>query len=79
MTTEQEKQFFGNRMVFATGVYLIPCLCADGKYRWTVSDFDDDTFDDGDLFNPAFISSESLEILENTTDEMEHPEMYGEE
>lgn len=74
-----DKPNFGNRVLFATGVYIVPALCADGKYRWIVATFDDDTFDNGDIFNPAFVSNDDLEKLENTTDEMEHPEFYGKE
>jgi hypothetical protein len=70
--------FNGKKCLFATGVYIMPCLCADGKYRWVVTTFDDDTFEDGDVFNPAFVSANDVNVLENTSDEMAHPEIYGE-
>ena len=70
---------FGSKVIYTTGAYLMPVLCADNKWRWSVSTFEDDTFQDGDIFNPAFVSSDNLEDLENTADEMEHPEFYNEE
>ena len=37
---------------FTTGAFLVPVLCADGKWRWAVEEFGDDTFRDGEVFNP---------------------------
>jgi hypothetical protein len=68
--------FDGKKILFATGVYIRACKCEDGKYRWVITAFDDDTFEDGDVFNPAFVSSISVENLENISDEMEHSELY---
>ena len=30
--------------IFATGVYLYPCLCGDGLWRWVASEFVEDTY-----------------------------------
>ena len=58
--------FHGRKCLYATGVYLQSCLCVDGKYRWVVIEFNDDTFENGEIFNPEYISSTDVGLLENT-------------
>lgn len=69
--------FNGKKCLYATGVYIQACLCADGKYRWVVTSFEDDTFEDGDVFNPAYVSARDVNDLENISDETEHSDDTG--
>jgi len=55
-----------NKRIFTTGAFLQPMKVIDeeGKeyWIWTVSEFVEDSFKDGEIYNPKE-TAESLEIL----------------
>jgi len=55
-----------NTKIFTTGAYLQPMKVKDVNgndfWIWTVSEFVDDSFKDGEVYNPKE-KAESLEIL----------------
>ena len=60
-------------MIFTTGAYLLPMKVKhdDGKkyWIWTVSEFIDDSFKDGEVYNPKEIAESLNELLTDTTAE----------
>ena len=69
-----------NQSIYATGVYLAPMQCKDGLYRWVATSFEDDSFLDGDVFNPVVegVMAQSLWVEEGEDDENPVEEMtYG--
>ena len=59
------------KTIYTTGAYLAPMKCEDGLYRWVVTDFEDDTFQDGEVFNPPeqALREEMLWVEEAEDDE----------
>ncbi len=48
-------------IVFTTGAYLQPVKLLSGNWVWVVTEFDNDSFKDGEVFNPV----EYAETLDN--------------
>lgn len=40
-------------IVFTTGAYLQPVKLLSGNWVWVVTEFDNDSFKDGEVFNPV--------------------------
>jgi len=53
-------------VVYTTGAYLVPVEFADGSWHWVVSQFEDDTFLNGETFNPPEIAN-SIALLVTDT------------
>lgn len=66
-----DKPLFGSEVIQYGDVYLRAVLCADGFYRWSVSNFNEVERD-----TPVFISHKDLHVLETTTEISENPEMW---
>lgn len=59
-------------IIYTTGAHLSPIKAViDGEERWmwTVSEFGDDSFKDGDVFNPPESANTLEELLTNTSEE----------
>lgn len=59
-------------MIFTTGAFLVPTsIRLNGKdlWMWTVTEFIDDSFRDGEVFNPIEFSYSNKELLNNLTQE----------
>lgn len=68
---------FGNKCIEIGGderVTLIPVLCKDGLWRWSVA-----SFENVQAHTPYYISNINLNRLENWTDKDENPDYYQEE
>ena len=61
-----KKELVNELQVFATGAFLKPIKVVDGegkeKWIWYVSEFIDDSFKDGEVYNPIE-SAETLKSL----------------
>lgn len=44
-----------HRYAFTTGAHIAP-VQINGKWRWIVTEFEDDTFVDGELVNPDSVA-----------------------
>jgi len=42
--------------IFTSGAFVTPVLQTDGMYRWVVTSFEDDTFEDGVEILPVEVS-----------------------
>lgn len=62
--TKQIKEM--DEQIFTTGAYLIP-IQIDDRWVWMVSSFEDETFKDGESFNPPEAAESLNELLTNTT------------
>jgi hypothetical protein len=64
---------FEKPTVFTTGAFLQPLkvLNRDGNraWFWVVSEFIDDTFQDGEIYNPPEIAQSKAELLELPVEE----------
>lgn len=49
-------------MIYTTGAFLTPII-VNGQWVWMVSRFNDDTFRDGEVFNPP-VCADTIEKLE---------------
>lgn len=59
-------------VIYTTGAFLRPVkIAVDGKERWAwvVIEFEDDSFRDGDVYNPKEFGENKDELLINTTPE----------
>ena len=57
-------------MIFTTGAFLRPIkVFQDGEelWMWTVAEFIDDSFKDGQIFNPPEVSQAKEDLFTNTT------------
>ncbi|MDR0612456.1 MAG: hypothetical protein LBG45_03045 [Dysgonamonadaceae bacterium] len=61
-------------IIFTTGAFLQPMkvITDNGKEQWiwTVSEFIDDSYKNGEIYNPNEYANNLSELLENTTAEM---------
>ena len=59
-------------VIFTTGAYLFPMKIKDSEgndfWGWVVSDFDDTSFRDGDVYNPPEFSDTLNGLLVNTSE-----------
>jgi len=62
--TQQIKEM--DDQIFTTGAYLEPVQIG-GAWMWVVSSFEDDSFMDGEIFNPPHIAETRNLLLINTT------------
>ena len=58
--------------IFTTGAFLYPMKIKDSNggdlWKWVVSEFDGDSFRDGEEFNPPESAETLEELLVNTTE-----------
>ena len=50
-------------LAFTTGAFISPMKQADGTYRWVVTEFEDDTFIDGEEVNVQEIASKEDDLV----------------
>jgi hypothetical protein len=58
--------------IFTTGAFLVPTrIKLNGKdlWTWTVSEFIDDSFKDGIVYNPREYAEKNEDLLKNLTPE----------
>ena len=62
--------------IYTTGAFLRPMKVPSNHsetgwvWRWVVTEFTDDSFTDGDIYNPAVCAYTGEELLINTTEEL---------
>jgi len=50
---------------FTDGAHIVPYLFPDGKWRWVVTEFDGDTWNNGDPTDPDVIANSERELIHN--------------
>jgi hypothetical protein len=55
--------------IFTTGAYLYPIEGADGRFYWAVGGFEDDSFMDGDIFNPLESADKLEDLLKDRSEQ----------
>ena len=63
-----------NDTIFTTGAYLRPQKIVDTmgieKWMWVITEFTDDSFKDGEVFNPSEVADSHQELCRNFTHEI---------
>ena len=66
--------FDSEPVIYTTGVFLKPIKVTDSEgkeiWLWYASEFNDDTFKDGETYNPNEFGKTKEELLVDTTAEM---------
>ena len=61
--------------IFTTGAYLRPQKIVDTmgieKWVWVITEFIDDSFKDGEVYNPSEVAGSHQELCRNLTHELE--------
>ncbi len=70
----QNLLFDSDPIIYTTGAFLKPMKVTDSEgkeiWLWFVSEFNEDTFNDGELYNPNEFGTTKQELLVDTTAEM---------
>jgi len=71
MNLPQKTYQFHSEKIFTTGAFLQPMQVLDEsgneKWFWVVNEFIDDSFQDGEIYNPKEFGKSKKELIENTT------------
>jgi len=66
--------FDSDPIIYTTGAFLKPMKVTDSEGKeqwfWYVSEFNDETFKDGEVYNPNEFGKSKTELLVDTTAEM---------
>ncbi len=66
--------FDSDPIIYTTGAFLKPMKVKDSEgkviWLWYVSEFNEDSFKDGEVYNPNEFGTTKEELLVNTTAEM---------
>ena len=52
-----------SKEIYTTGANVVPMQLSNGKWAWVVQSFEDDSYSDGEIFNPISAHQDNLKDL----------------